>query len=77
MQIVPDDEISPQVANLINCFNDDARMTFRDGMRSFEAVAVAGSITQTLLSAIDKGERRILWDIIVKIMERKFSTGEL
>lgn len=69
--IIPDDMINPQVANLINAFNDDALAAFRDGISVVEAVAVAGSITETLLRSIDPIMRDECWQCIIRIMNRK------
>ena len=73
-----EEELRPQILNVIESFNSDIAVAAKDGLTMEEATALAGAITEAALKNIpSRIDRTICWKAMVDIMNSKFENGEL
>jgi len=65
------------ILTVIENYNADVHMAVSDGISMDEMIALAGAITQATLRNIPQDMRRQAWDIMIRIMNKRFEVGEL
>lgn len=66
-----------QIRNVIDAYNADIRAAAADGLAMDEHVALTGAMVETTLRNVPAPMRRLCWDSMVAIMNRKFAQGDL